>query len=298
MPSYEVVTVARDGVQRVHSYSTEDGLAPGGVLRIAGRDWLVERVEAPEPGSDSQPERVIAWPARYRVRLVHPDGREEVGASRRFRPDRPTIGHAFTTVVQGRPIAWQIMDEQLAYDAQGQPFLDLRAERDYSEYESLPDHELEHSLARGAEGAVREEMATAISRAQAAGLAMELVALDAGEDPDWPEAERFLDALILEEIETDLLEMCGVRIARDPRDSWLATAKARLASDLALFRADVEGDRDRIEEWEFRDGRIFASTGSTDDESDPDSGHGWMCRLVDSGVLEAAGFKRVRKADL
>lgn len=298
MPSYEVVTVARDGVQRVHSYSTEDGLAPGGVLRIGGRDWLVERVEAPEPGSDSQLERVIAWPARYRVRLVHPDGREEVGASRRFRPDRPTIGHAFTTVVQGRPIAWQIMDERLAYDAQGQPFLDLRAERDYSEYESLPDHELEHSLARGEEGAVREELSAAISRAQAAGLAMELVALDAGEDPDWPEAERFLDALILEEIATDLLEMCGVRIARDPRDSWLATAKARLASDLALFRADVEGDRDRIEEWEFRDGRIFASTGSTDDESDPDSGHGWMCRLVDSGVLEAAGFKRVRKADL
>jgi hypothetical protein len=28
------------------------------------------------------------------------------------------------------------------------------------------------------------------------------------------------------------------------------------------------------------------------------SGHGWMCRLVDAEVLGAAGFERVRKAEL
>ncbi len=127
---------------------------------------------------------------------------------------------------------------------------------------------------------------------------MELVALDAGEAPDWDEAERYIDALILEEIEDDLLEQCGVHPDRDPRDAWLDTVKERLRFDLASFRADVEGDRDEIEEWEFLGGRVLASVGSFDDESDPNSGHGWMCRLVDSGVLAAAGFVRVRKSSL
>jgi hypothetical protein len=40
------------------------------------------------------------------------------------------------------------------------------------------------------------------------------------------------------------------------------------------------------------------SVGSEDDESDPDKGHGWMTRLVDSGVLAVANFERVRKADI
>ena len=39
-------------------------------------------------------------------------------------------------------------------------------------------------------------------------------------------------------------------------------------------------------------------SGSEDDESDPDSGHGWMCRLLDSEALGAAGFERVRKAEI
>ena len=60
----------------------------------------------------------------------------------------------------------------------------------------------------------------------------------------------------------------------------------------------MEENRDEIEEWSFRDGRIFASVGNLDDESDPNSGHGWMCRLVDSEALGAAGFERVRKAEL
>jgi hypothetical protein len=38
--------------------------------------------------------------------------------------------------------------------------------------------------------------------------------------------------------------------------------------------------------------------GSTEDEADPDAGHGWLCRLVDAGVLGAAGFSRVRKAEI
>lgn len=188
------------------------------------------------------------------------------------------------------------MEDRLAFDEQGGAYLELRAERDFAELEALPDHELEHALAGSAPSLPEAALAT-FERAQAEGLALELAALEPGEVPDWEEAERYIDALILEEIEDDLFELCGVDL-RTRRETWLATVKGRLRSDLQRFRADIEGNHDEIEEWEFLDGRIFASVGSPDDEADPDSGHGWMCRLLDSGALAAAGFARVRKAEL
>ena len=107
-----------------------------------------------------------------------------------------------------------------------------------------------------------------------------------------------MDAVILEEIEDDLLELCGVNPGRDPRETWLDTVKERLRADLDSFRADVERNHDEIEEWDFLDGRIFAAVGTFDDEADPNSGYGWLCRLVDVSALGAAGFRRVRKAEL
>ena len=83
MVTYELVTVARDGKQRVATYASEVPLKPGDVIRFKGRDWLVERIE------DGDPQRLLAKPARYRLRLVQPDGREELGAFRRYRPDGP-----------------------------------------------------------------------------------------------------------------------------------------------------------------------------------------------------------------
>jgi hypothetical protein len=187
----------------------------------------------------------------------------------------------------------------LAHDDEGEPYLELIAERDYGEVEALPDHELEHALAaRDEEEELPEAAVATLERAQQAGMAVELVALEAGEEPDWAAAERFIDALVLEEVEDDLLELCGVNPNADPRETWLDTVKRRLRSDLIRFRADVDGEHEQIEEWDFRDGRVFASIGSTDDEADPDSGHGWMCRLADSEALGAAGFERVRKAEL
>jgi len=141
-------------------------------------------------------------------------------------------------------------------------------------------------------------VAATVARAEASGRAIELVALDAGQAPDWDEATRFLDALIFEEVEDDLLEMCGVDTRTDPQETWLDTVKQRLRDDLASFGADVEGDHDEIEEWDFRGARIFAAVGTIDDESNPLSGYGWMCRLVDAEALGAAGFQRVRKAAL
>ena len=287
--SYEIATVNRLGRERVHTYASDTLLRPGDVVRLSGRDWLVERVD------DSG--HVVAKPARYRLRLLHPSGREERGGFRRWRPGAPRLGHAFTTLEGGHPISWEVVGEQVAQDEEGDPYLDLVAERTYGEVEELPDHELEHALA-GSEDELPAGAEATLARAEAAGLEVELVALEPGELPDWDEAERYIDALILEEIEDDLLEQCGVNPDRDPRETWLEKVKKRLRSDLERFRADIEGDHDEIEEWDFRDGRIFASVGTLADESDPDSGHGWLCRLLDSGALAAAGFERVRKAQL
>ncbi len=143
-----------------------------------------------------------------------------------------------------------------------------------------------------------KELLRRFERAGDAGLHIELVALDPGEAPDWEEARRYIDAIGLEEINDDLLELCGVDPDRDPQDTWLETVKERLSEDLESFRGDIEGDQDEIEEWDFRDGSIFASVGSLDDEANPVSGHGWLTRLLDAGVLGVAGFSRVRKAQL
>ncbi len=291
---YTVVTRRRTGKERAHEFASEDQLQPGDVLRLDGRYWLIAGIEP----SDEGPARAVGVSARYRLRLRHPDGREELGGFRRFRPDAPRLGHSFTTLEDGQPVSWEVVDQQLEQDEQGEPYLGFTAERDFAEVEALPNHELEHTLARRQDEELPPSAEAAFSRAEQMGLSIELVALEPGEEPDWEEAERFIEALVIEEVEDDLIELCGVDPDHDPKDTWLEKVKRRLRSDLAQFRADVEGDYEQIEQWSFRDGRILASIGSPDDEADPLSGHGWMCRLLDAEVLGAAGFERVRKAEL
>jgi hypothetical protein len=287
--TYELVHVNRSGKELAHRYTSEDELEPGAVVRLDGRDWLVERVDG---------RRVRLEPARYRLRLRHPDGHEELGAFRRYRRDAPRLGHNFSTLEEGAPATWQVVEDRLERDEQGEPYLDLTAERDFSERDEplgLPEHELEHALERDDE---REEAAGMLARAEEAGLYVELVALEPGEAPDWDEAGRYIDALVIDEIEDDLLVLCGVDPATDAPETWIETVKDRLRSDLASFRADIEGAHDQIEEWDFRDGRVLAAVGSYESEADPDSGHGWMSRLVDVSAAAAAGLRRVRKVDL
>jgi hypothetical protein len=292
--TYDVVIRSPDGRERVQEYATPDGLAPGAVLRLRGRYWLVEAIE-----ESAERPRAVAKPARYRLRLRRPDGREELGAFRRFRPGSPRLGHTFTTLEAGYPISWQVGAEQLARLDDGEPYLDLVAERDYAELEGeAPDHELEHTLERRLAAGLPAGAEATLSRATELGLNMELVALEPGEAPDWAEAIRYVDALIFEEIEDDLFERCGVDVDADPKDTWLATVKERLRSDLDAFRTDIDGEHDQVEEWDFLDGRIFATVGTYEDEFDPNSGHGWMCRLLDGGALGIAGFERVRKPEL
>ena len=284
---YEVVARGRAGGERIQRYVTDEALEPGGIIRLEGRFWLVETVEP-----DEEPQRVRVAPARYRLRLHHPDDHEELGAFRRYGVGAPHVGHGFTTIDGDEMVTWSVVEERLARDELGEPYLDLVAERDYSEREEageeLPSQELEYS----------EVAAETLAQAQAAGMAAELVALEPGVVPDWDEAARSIDVLIFEEVEDDLFELCGVDVDEQPQDTWLDTVKDRLRNDLASFRDDIEGDHDEIEEWDFLDGRIFAVVGSADDESNPDIGFGWLCRLLDAGVLRAGGFHRVRKPEL
>jgi hypothetical protein len=287
--TYELVHFRRSGREHVHPYASEDPLEPGSLVHNEGRDWLVESVDGT---------RATLKPARYRLRLRHPDGHEELGALRRYRSDAPRAGHTFSTLEDGAPASWTVVGETLAHDEQGEPYLELTAERDYSEQgdqPSLPEHELEHAYAREDDNSTA---AATLAQADAEGHYVELVALEPGEVPDWAEAEAYLDALGLEEIHDDLLVRSGVSPNRDPESSWLDIVKDRLRADLEQFRADVESNHDQIEEWDFRDGRVFAAVGSYDDEASAESGHGWMTRLYDAGVLGAAGFSRVRKAEL
>jgi len=234
-------------------------------------------------------------PERYRLVLRHPDGTTESGAIRRLRPDSPRAGHALTTLAAGRPVSWSVVEERVEQNERGVSYLALYAERDYAEQDgNLADHQLEHELLRGGSEGLP---ASRIDEAVAAGLSAELVALDPGETPDWEEAERYLETISLDTLGDDLLERF-VDTRRDPEERWLDTVKHRLRADLASFRGDLDGDHDAIEEWNLGSGRIFVSLGNFEDEADPNSGHGWLVRLCDAGILGAAGFTRVRKPDL
>lgn len=283
-----MVTTTRQGRERVHRYASDEALEPGDVIRLGGRDWLLERFD--EQG------RLHAVPARYRLTLDHGDGRHESGVLRRWRPDAPQVGHFFTTLDGGRPVAWQVVAAELATEGDAGSYVEFLARRDFGEGDlDLGPHELEHAAARQDDTG---EAKRTLDRAEREGLSAELVVLEAGDEPDWEAAARLIDSLVLEELEDDVIELAGVDPDADPRDTWLERVKERLRADLESFRGDVEGEHDQIEEWEFRDGRILASIGREADEAEPNSGHGWMVRLNDSEALGAAGFKRVRKAEL
>ncbi len=288
---YEIVTVNGAGIERAQPLVLASEPRPGTLVTLDGRDWLVDAVEEGETA------RVVAKPARYRLRLRHPDGREELGAFRRMRAGSPRLGHSFTTTEDGAPVSWEVIEEAFAHDEQDEPFLDLVAERDYGEADGdLPDHELEHALVRSADAP--DSARDWIAEATRSGLSIELAALEPDEAPDWEEARRYIEALSLDAVADDLLELCGVDTRADREGTWLETVQVRLREDLDNFSADVEGNHDEIEEWDFHYGRVFASVGSVADESDPFRGHGWMCRLLDAGALGAAGFSRVRKPEL
>ncbi len=287
-----VLTLVSPHGRRTEQFRSQGPLGPGDVVELRGRTWLIDRQEE---GNADQP-RLVAFPARYRFVLQHEDGRKEFGALRRVGEEAPGLGHAFTTMLDGVPVTWQVIAQRLARDGDGQPLLELVAERDFSEVEGVPDHDLEHRRSRSEELSAAAE--ATLDRAASEGLLLELVGLDAGRVPDWEAAAHFIDSLIFEEVAEGLLELAGIRAGDLPLERELELLKQRLHEDLDRFRTDVETDRDQIEEWDLHGLRVFASTGTWEDQFDPDRGHGWMVRLVDSGALGAAGLPRIRKTEL
>src|SRR5207244_12955171 len=125
-----------------------------------------------------------AKPARRRRHLRHADDGESLGGVGRCRPGVRRRGRGCTTIDASQPISWQVMAEELAYDETGEPFLDLISGRDYAEAEGDgPDHELEHAVERELDAGLPAVAEATITRAADQGLDVELVALDAGEEP-------------------------------------------------------------------------------------------------------------------
>jgi hypothetical protein len=82
--SYEIVTHDRTGRERVHPYTGEDALAPGSVVLIGGRYWLVDRIEQTRVQTSRR-----ATGSRYATRV---DGKSP--GRPRFRADAPAPGHS------------------------------------------------------------------------------------------------------------------------------------------------------------------------------------------------------------
>ena len=294
MGEYSVIVPGRPGSGQEHRHrlSTANDLVVGDVVRVAGGRWIVDELR--EAGGERE---ARLEPARFRLVLLLPDGREEAGAVRRLRDDSLGGGHAFTTADEAgtHRLRWDVVESRFVRDEGGRPLIEFVAEHGLHAHEQVPDHELEH---RNAQYGDLAEARAALEFATAAGLAVELVELEPDRDPDWDEARAFLEGLVIEEIGEDLLERCGVKPEHDPPEAWIEEVRLRLRADLASFRGDVEGPHRQIQEWQIGPRRVFASSGTWESEADPDSGHGWPCRLVDSDVLGAAGFVRLREIEL
>ena len=201
---------------------------------------------------------------------------------RRMRPDGPRLGHSFTTIEDGAPVSWSVIDEEFAHDEQGEPFLDLVAERDYGEAEGdLPDHELEHALtARSDEvpDAARER----IDEATRLGFAIESSRSSRTRLPDWEEARRYIETLSLDTIADDLLELCGVDTEELAKGHGSKPSSRASATTSSSFSADVKGTTTRSRSGISTTAASSPRVGSVADESDPDRGHGWLCRLLDA----------------
>jgi hypothetical protein len=163
-------------------------------VRLEGRYWLIESVE-PDGKSSRGGGREAGALSPHASASRRTGGDGSVPAL----PPRRAQARALVLDPRERPSGhWEVVDLRPARDEWSEIYLELIAERDFAELDELPDHELEHALARRGEEELPEGAAATLERAQQAGLSIELVALDPGDEPDWDEAERSIDALVLQ----------------------------------------------------------------------------------------------------
>jgi hypothetical protein len=124
--TYEVLTRLPSGKERVQTYESDDPLSRRRVA--ARRSFLLVEHRGTTGGRGAA---CVREAARYRIRLRHPDDREELGAVRRIQPGRRgSVTHSLQ-LERGRPVSWRVVDEQLDATRAASRF-DLRAERDYA----------------------------------------------------------------------------------------------------------------------------------------------------------------------
>ena len=184
--TYEVVTSISREKERVRRYSSDDPLAPG---ERAPDGWPLLARSRASKGREARPglPRVLAKPARYRLRLRHPDGHEELGAMRRLRSGSPDgwVTHSRRSRKDSRS-AGRWSTSSLSATSAASRFSTYVAERDYAEAEgSSPTMSSSTRSTVRRRGGCRRTPTRRSQRLPREGLDVELVALDPGEEPDW-----------------------------------------------------------------------------------------------------------------
>ena len=200
MSTYDVVVVHRTGKEHVHRYTTEEPLEPGDVVRLEGRHWLSSASRA--TARRRSPRAIgcgfaIRTAARTSGRSAASDPTRR-GSATRSPPSRTGARSAGRSSTAAGP--------RRERRAVPRPRRGARLRRRRSD--AARPRARAHARPRS-EDELPEGAEATLARAADEGLSVELVALEPGEEPDWEAAERFIDALVLEEIEDDLIEQCG-----------------------------------------------------------------------------------------
>ena len=170
-------------------------------------------------------------------------------------------------------MSWQVVDERLA-DDHGEPYLDLIAERDYSELRTR-----RAARARAGARARAQEARRGAARApprRGGGPGRRAGRARGGRGARLGRGRGATSTRWSSRRSRTTCSSSAASTRPRRRETWLDTVKARLRATWSDSGTTSRADHDQIEEWEFRDGRIFAAVGSIEDEADPDRGHGWM----------------------
>ena len=256
-------TSRRSGKERVHPYTSEEPLAPGDVVRYEGRDWLVERLDGTRvaaeagalPAAATAPRRargarrVPALPARRspgRAHLQHARGRAAGELAGRRRAARRRDEH-------GEPVPRPDRRARLQRARGRAAACPSTSSSTRSRARTTPRGGGRGAGARRGGGPVRR------ARRARAGRGARLGRGRGVHRRARARGDRGRPARALRR-----RTPTAIRARRGSTPSRSGCAPISSGSG-----HDVEGDHDEIEEWEFRDGRIFAAVGSFEERGGP-----------------------------
>ena len=237
-------------------------------MTLDGRDWLVDAVE------EGDTARVVAKPARYRLRLRHPDGREELGAFRRMRAGQPAT-RPLVHDARGRG------SRQLGASSRRRSPTTSRTSRSSTSSPSATTARPRATCPTTSSSTRSPASADGSGRRQGVDRRGDALRACRSSSPRSSRTRRRtgrrLAATSRPSVSTRSRTTCSSCAAStrgdDSEGTWLETVQARLRDDLESFSADVEGDHDEIEEWDFhRRPRLRLRGLGPDDEVRPRQG--------------------------